>query len=83
MSQKILSRRERVIVIPYLPPGIEKNLRKNNFFIPENIFFGPKLYPLLHFPGFQVKQKDSYVQISRVGGGGGVSELMDRWDVPF
>ena len=31
--------------------------------MPENIFLGPKLYPVLHFPGFQVKENNSYVQI--------------------
>ena len=40
------------IFIPWNQAKFEKN-----HFMPENIFFGPKLYPPLHFPGFQVKQK--------------------------
>ena len=40
-----LSRREQVIAIRYLPPGIEQNSKKS-LFMAENIFSGTKLYPL-------------------------------------
>ena len=43
------------------PPGIDQN-SKNSPFIPENIFSGPKLHSLMYFPGFQAKQKNSYVK---------------------
>ena len=37
-------------------------IKKKHLFMLENIFSGPKLYPPLYFPGFQEKQKNSYVQ---------------------
>ena len=44
-------------------PGIKQNSKKMPF-IPDNIFFGPKLYPL-HLPGFQAKQKIHMFNFSR------------------
>ena len=42
-SQKPLTRRERVIMDRYLPPGNDQDSRKI-IFMSENVFSGPKLY---------------------------------------
>ena len=47
--------------IRYLPPGFKQNSTKITF-MPENIFPGINLYPLLHFHGFEAKQETSYAQ---------------------
>ena len=60
-----LSIREQVIATRYLSPEIDQNSKKKSFFIPENIFYGHKLYSPMHFPGFQAKQKILHVQFSR------------------
>ena len=36
--------------------------RQKSLFMPENIFLWINLYPLLHFHGFEAKQKTSYAQ---------------------
>ena len=55
--QKGTSRRDSIFT-PWNRPKFEKK----SPFIPENIFSGPALYFPMHFPGFQAKQKNSYVQ---------------------
>ena len=61
MSQNFLSKMEQVIAIRYLPPGFKQNSTKITF-MPENIFPGINLYPLLYFHGFEAKQETSYAQ---------------------
>ena len=56
--KNFLSRREQVVAIRYLPPGIEQNSKKS-LYMPENIFSGTILYPSA-FPWFSSKTKKSY-----------------------
>ena len=37
-------------------------IRKKSLLIPRNIFSGPRLFSPMHFPSFQAKQKNSYIQ---------------------
>ena len=59
--KNFLSRREQVIAIRYLPPGIEQSLKKS-LFMPENLFCDTKLSPPPVFAWFSRKTKISYVQ---------------------
>ena len=57
-----LSRMEPVIASPPPnSPGIDQHSKKITF-IPENVFLGPRLYPLMYLSGFQAKQNISYPQ---------------------
>ena len=54
--QKVTTHRDSIFT-----PWNRAKLEKNHF-MPEHNFSGTNLYPSLHFHGFQVKQKKSYVQ---------------------
>ena len=53
---KILSRRERVIAIRYLPPGIKQNSKKITFYAWKHLF-RPKIIPPSAFPWFSSETK--------------------------
>ena len=60
LFQKGTSHRDSIFT-----PWNRAELQKIIFFMPENIFSGTKLYPLLHFHRFEAKQKKSSRLISK------------------
>ena len=42
---------------------LESTKIRKNYFVPESIFSGPKLYSPMHFPGFQAKKKTKKIRM--------------------